>query len=64
MSKKKSQPNESEFMTLPEAAKYLRVSKETMYRWVKAKKLPYHRIGRKYFFLKGSLKRAGVSKES
>jgi excisionase family DNA binding protein len=51
-------------MTLPEAAKYLRVSKETMYRWVKAKKLPYHRIGRKYFFLKGSLKRAGVSKES
>jgi len=34
-------------MTVPETAKYLRISKESIYRMVKKNKIPVHRIGEK-----------------
>lgn len=38
------------WFNLVEMANYLEVSKETMYRWVKSKYIPFHRAGRIYKF--------------
>lgn len=38
---------QNEFYTIPEIAKKLKVSPSTVWRWVKAKKLPAYRVGEK-----------------
>lgn len=40
------------WMSLLEACKYLKISKETMYRWIKDNKIPYHKAGKLYRFHK------------
>lgn len=38
------------WLTLEEIAKHLAVSKETLYRMVKKKQIPFYRIGKIYIF--------------
>ena len=48
---KDSTPNNSEaLMTVRDVAKYLKVSPATVYKRVKEKKIPCHRIGRLWRF--------------
>jgi len=42
-------------LTVVEAAEFLGVSKETIYRWVKAKKIPVYRLGKFWRFDKDEL---------
>lgn len=42
-------------MTIREAKNYLRVSRETMYKLMRKKDLPVHRIGSRYRFRKSEL---------
>lgn len=44
-----------EFLTLIEAAKFLRISRETIYRMLNRGDLPHYRIGKKYLFKKEEL---------
>ena len=47
--------NEDKLLTVLETAKYLRLSKETIYRMVKSGTIPFFRIGRKLLFWKSAL---------
>jgi excisionase family DNA binding protein len=38
------------WMNIHEAARYCRISKETIYRRIYSKKMPFHRIGKVYLF--------------
>ena len=40
----------NKLLTLPEAAEFLNISKPTIYRFVSAKTIPFHKQGRLYFF--------------
>lgn len=44
-----------EYMTLREAAKFLRISRETIYRMIYRKEIPFYRVGKKYLFKKEEL---------
>lgn len=46
---------EDQFMTTPEAMKYLRISKVTLYKLMKRKKLPVRKIGKNYRYRKNEL---------
>lgn len=39
------------YYTLPEAAEIMRVSVSTLRRWIKAKKLPYKKAGKRYLIM-------------
>lgn len=39
-------------MTPAETARFLRVSKSSLYRWIKELELPVHRVGRRWRFSK------------
>jgi excisionase family DNA binding protein len=43
-------PNEERWLSVNEIAEYLGVSKETIYRWLSQKKIPAHRVGKKWKF--------------
>jgi len=43
-------PPDWELGTVEELAKYLKVSKATVYRWVKNGKIPYHQMGKQFRF--------------
>jgi excisionase family DNA binding protein len=49
--------NETMGLTLGEAANELRVSQNTLTAWVKAGRVPYIRIGRKYLFSTEEIRR-------
>ncbi|NQT21953.1 MAG: helix-turn-helix domain-containing protein [Candidatus Omnitrophica bacterium] len=49
--------NDTEFLTPEEAAKYLRVNKRTIYRWVRDGKVPCRRAGKQWRFSKDELDR-------
>lgn len=51
----KLQPTNIEFITVKEAAKFLRVSSETIYRMVDAKEVKYKKIGAAIRIIKSSL---------
>ena len=53
---KMSNENHFHLMTTTEAAKLLRVSKLTIYRWIKAGKLPASKLGRNIRINKAELK--------
>lgn len=38
------------WVSVQEIAHYLGISKETVYRWLEAKKIPAHKIGRQWKF--------------
>jgi excisionase family DNA binding protein len=38
------------WLTVPELAKYLKVSKETVYRWLESKTVPCYRLGKLWRF--------------
>ncbi len=38
------------WLSVQEIAQYLGISKETVYRWVEAKKIPAHKIGKQWKF--------------
>lgn len=38
------------WLSVEEIAKYLGVSKESVYRWLDSKKLPAHKVGRQWKF--------------
>ncbi len=38
------------WLSVQEIAHYLGISKETVYRWLEAKKIPAHKIGRQWKF--------------
>jgi len=42
----KAPPSESQWLTLADAAHYLRISRHTLYRWAKQGKLRLYKIGR------------------
>jgi len=46
---------ENQLMTTPEAMKYLRISKVTLYKLMKEKKLPVYKVGRNYRYRKSKL---------
>ena len=52
---KKLKSPESPWLNLIEAQRYLKVSKETIYRYVYRKKIPMYRLGKLYRFNKGEL---------
>lgn len=54
--KKKTQ--EDSWLTLQEACDYLKISKETMYRKIYAKKIPFSRLGKLYRFKSSQLDKA------
>lgn len=43
-------------MDVQEAAAYLQVDVNTIYRWARSGKLPHNKVGRRYFFYKTELK--------
>jgi excisionase family DNA binding protein len=47
----------SEFLTAAEAADFLGLSKSTIYSWVAADRVPYHRLGRALRFRRKELER-------
>lgn len=47
----------SDLIDVTQAANFLKISKETIYRMIKAKKLPYYKIGKLYKFLPVELMR-------
>ncbi len=55
---------ESEFMTVPEVAKYLRVSVTSVYRITERRDLPFYRLAKKIIFraseVEGYLKKCRV----
>lgn len=38
------------WLSVQEIAHYLRISKETVYRWLDSKKIPAHKIGKQWKF--------------
>lgn len=38
------------WVSVPEIAEHLGISKETVYRWVDAKKIPAHKVGKQWKF--------------
>lgn len=40
----------SQWLTVEQVAAHLKVSKESVYRWLEAKKIPAHRLGRLWRF--------------
>ena len=54
---RKKNPQAQEFYSLLEVAKYLGLSRMTVYRYVVAKKLPYYRFGKHYRIRKDDLER-------
>lgn len=44
--------SESRWLSVEEIAAHLGVSKETIYRWLEANKIPAHRVGRLWKFQK------------
>jgi excisionase family DNA binding protein len=38
------------WLSVEEIAKYLGVSKESIYRWLESKKMPAHKVGRQWKF--------------
>ena len=48
-----SEPDQT--MTAAEAAAYLQMDKNTVYRWARADKIPHVRVGSKLFFYKTEL---------
>lgn len=43
---------DKEFMTVEDVSKLLKVSRMTVYRWIKAGKLTGYKVGRSYLFKK------------
>lgn len=50
MASKAKEKQVNRWMNLQQAAVYIGVSKETIYRLIASKKIPFHRIGRLYRF--------------
>ena len=54
-----------EILTIPEVAKFLKLSEATIRRWIKSGKLPAFQIGRKYRIRKSDIvKRFEVRKQT
>ncbi len=49
---------EEPFIKIMEVSKILSVSKETIHKWKKEGRLPYHKIGRRIYFLKSEILQA------
>ena len=47
--------SEETLWDVEEVAKYLKVSKDTIYRWIESKQMPAVRIGKKWLFRKESI---------
>ena len=43
------------WLTVEEVAAHLKVSKESIYRWIEAKRIPVHRVGRLWRFSKAEV---------
>ena len=43
--------SEETLWDVEEVAKYLKVSKDTIYRWIETKQMPAVRIGKKWLFM-------------
>lgn len=43
-------PNDERWCSVEEIAAHLGVSKESIYRWVEARKIPAHKVGRQWKF--------------
>ncbi|MGE4159252.1 MAG: helix-turn-helix domain-containing protein [Planctomycetota bacterium] len=54
----------SDTYSIPEAAKYLKVSEPTLYRWMKDGTLSYFKVGRRTFFKRENLDALGVQHTS
>jgi excisionase family DNA binding protein len=42
-------------MTAPEVMEYLKISKVTLYKWMKHKKLPFHKLGGRYRYRRSEI---------
>ncbi|MDD3151182.1 MAG: helix-turn-helix domain-containing protein [Candidatus Gastranaerophilales bacterium] len=43
------------YMTVEDVCRYLVATKETVYRWIKKKGLPAHRIGKRWMFRRSKI---------
>jgi hypothetical protein len=54
------EPDEVRFYGDKELAMYLKCDVQTIYRYKKADKLPYRKFGRKYYYLRSEIDKAGI----
>ena len=51
----RADPEPGPTMTAAEAAVYLQVDRNTLYRWTRQNKIPHLKVGRKIYYYKGEL---------
>ncbi len=48
-------PENASLWDIPETASYLKISRDTLYRWIKTKQMPALRVGKKWLFSKADI---------